>query len=328
MGKKFKTRITEMLDIDHPILCGGMQWVSRADFVAEICNAGGFGFITAETFGNPEDLREEIRRMRILTDRPFGVNISMLPEIGNVRERTLAFCEIVCEEGVKAVETAGRSPGPLIPMFREAGIKVIHKLTNVRHAESAQRVGVDAVALLGYGSGGHIGLDNVASFISIPLAVSRLDIPVIAAGCIADGKGFLGALAMGAEGILMGTRFFASTECPVNQDFKDTVIRTGDNETIVSMTSIRNPMRSASNKLTDKILELEDQGATLEEVVEAVRHKLGDKCYQLGDPETIVVPCGQVAGLINKVKSVREVIEDIVSEAEELLGRLNGMAIQ
>ena len=163
----FKTRITEMLGIKYPILCGGMQWLSRAAFVAEICNAGGIAFITAESLETPEDLREEIRLTRTLTDKPFGVNLSMVPEFG-ILERTQQFCDVICEEGVKVVETAGTSPAPLLPKLKEANIKVIHKLTSVRHALSAQKHGVDAVTLIGYGSGGHIGMEGVANFVMIP----------------------------------------------------------------------------------------------------------------------------------------------------------------
>ena len=174
MAKKFKTKITEMLGIDYPIISGGMQWLSRAELVAAVANAGAIGFMTAESFETPEDLRAEIKKIRTLTDKPFGVNLSMIPELGPP-ERTLQFCDIVCEEGVKVVETAGRSPEPLMPKLKDSGVKVIHKLPSVRHAVTAQRLGVDAVTLIGFGSGGHIGMDNVASFILLPKAVEALE---------------------------------------------------------------------------------------------------------------------------------------------------------
>ena len=220
MGKPFKTKITEMLDIEYPILMGGMQWITKAEFASKACNAGGIGFMTAESFETPELLRDEIKKIRTLTDKPFGVNISMIPELGGPKERTLQLADVVCEEGVAVVETAGQSPGPLMSRFKEANVKVIHKLTSVRHAMSAQKAGVDAIALLGYGSGGHIGMDDVASFISLPLAIKRLDVPVIAAGGIGNGRGFLGALAMGAEAVLMGSRFFITKECPIHDSIK------------------------------------------------------------------------------------------------------------
>ncbi|MEN8246417.1 MAG: nitronate monooxygenase, partial [Thermodesulfobacteriota bacterium] len=265
----FKTRITEMLGIKYPILCGGMQWVSKAEFVASVCNAGGIGFITAESFKTPEDLRSEIKKMCDLTDQPFGVNISMVPEFG-VPERSLQFCDVVAEEGVKVVETAGRSPKPLMPKLKDAGIKVIHKMTSIRHAESAQKLGVDAITLIGYGSGGHIGMDNVASFIMIPMAVSRLDIPVIAGGGVADGKGFMGALAMGAEAVLMGTAFFATKECRAHDAIKERLVQTKETETCLILNSIHNPIRCVKNKLADECLALEENNATFEEIIGAV----------------------------------------------------------
>lgn len=324
MGKRFTTRVTEMLGIEYPILCGGMQWVSRAEFVAEVCNAGGIGFITAETFETTDDLRAEIRKMRTLTDRPFGVNISMLPELG-VKKRTMQLCDVVCEEGIKIVETAGNTPEPLMPKLKEAGITVIHKLTSVRHAETAQDLGVDAVTLIGYGSGGHIGLDNVASFILLPLAVSRLRIPVIAGGAIGNGRGFLGALAMGAEAVLLGTAFFATEECPIHPAIKEKVVQASETDTTIIMGSIDNPARCLRNRLVDEVLAMEERGTTLEEIVAKVAGGKGRIAYDIGDPEMSPIACGQAVGLIDRVKSVREVIEDIISEADELLARLNRM---
>ena len=326
MGKKFKTKITEMFGIEHPIICGGMQSITTADFVSKICNAGGIGFITAETFGTPENLREELKKMHDLTDRPFGVNISLIPEF-DVGDRTLRFVDVICEEGVKVMETAGQSPEFLLSKTREAGIKVMHKCTTVRHAETAQRIGVDAIALLGYGSGGHIGMENVASFVSIPLAVSRLDIPVIAAGGICNGKGFLGALAMGAEAVLMGTAFYASKECPVHSAIKDRLVETNVNETGLIMGSIRNPMRVALNKMAMEVITMESEGTTLEAILEKVSGGRQRESYETGDIESSPIVCGQVVGLIDRVKTVQEIIDGIISEAEELLGRLNGLAV-
>lgn len=324
MTAKFRTRITDMLGCRHPILCGGMQWVSRADFVSQVCNAGGFGFITAESFATAEDLRAEIRKMRTLTDQPFGVNVSMVPEFG-LPERTVKFCEVICEEGVKVVETAGRSPRPIMPIFKQAGVKVIHKLTSVRHAESAEKLGVDAVTLIGFGSGGHVGLDDVASFILIPKAVKKLSIPVIAGGAVADGKGFLGALAMGAEAVLLGTVFFATKESPVHPAIKEKIVQTQETDTALLMSSLKNPIRAVKNELAQKVLEIESRGTTLEELLQHVGGGKGKLAYDQGNPEISLIACGQVAGLIDEVKSVRQVIDDIINEAESLLGRLNRM---
>ncbi|MDB4433207.1 nitronate monooxygenase [bacterium] len=324
MAIEFKTRITEMLGIEHPILCGGMQWISRGEFVASVCNAGGLGFITAESFPTAQDLRDEIRKMRDLTDKPFGVNISMVPEFGVV-ERTMQFCDVVCEENVGVVETAGKSPEALMPKLKKAGIKIIHKLTTVRHAVTAQRLGVDAVTLVGFGSGGHVGMDDVANMILIPAAASRLEIPVIAGGAIADGRGLVAALALGAEAVLMGTRFMVTEEAPIHDSIKERLIRTAENDTAVVMRSIKNPARCVHNKLAEEILEMEEKGATLGEIVAKMSGKRGLEAYYSGDCESSPIGCGQIAGLIDEVKSVEQVIQDMISEAEKILGRLNGL---
>ena len=324
--QKFKTKITDMLGIEHPILMGGMQWITRAEFVASICNAGGTGFITAESFEDAQALRDEIRKMRTLTDKPFGVNISMLPEVGSLADRTLQFLDVVCEEGIPFVETAGRKPTLLMDKLKEAGIKVIHKLTSVRHAVSAQQVGVDAVTMIGFGSGGHVGLDDVANFILIPLAVRHLDIPVVAGGGIADGRGLLAALAMGAEAVLLGTAFFATEESPVHQNIKEKVVKAHETDTSLIMSSIRNPARCVNNKLVEDVLEAESKGASLDEILALVLGGKGKFSYETGDPEIAPIACGQVAGLINEIKPVARVVDDIISEAGELLDRLNRMA--
>jgi NAD(P)H-dependent flavin oxidoreductase YrpB (nitropropane dioxygenase family) len=326
MGRTFKTKITEMLGIEHPILCGGMQSISKADFVSKVCNAGGLGFITAETFETPEHLREELRKMATLTDKPFGVNISLIPEF-DVGERTLRFVDVVCEEGVPVIETAGQSPGFLLSKTKEAGVKVIHKCTSVRHAETAQRLGVDAIALLGYGSGGHIGLENVASFISIPLAISRLSIPVIAAGGICNGRGFLGALAMGAEAVLMGTAFLASEECPIHPNIKQRLVETQVNGTGLIMNSIRNPMRVALNEAAMEVMAMEAEGTTLEAILEKVAGGKQKISYETGEVETSPIVCGQVVGLIDRIKTIKDVIDDIISEADALLDRLDRIRV-
>jgi len=321
MGR-FNTRITEMLEIEHPILCGGMQWVSRAELVAAVANAGAIGFITAESFETPDDLAQEIRKTRTLTDRPFGVNLSMVPEFGPP-ERTLKFCEVVVAEGVSVVETAGRSPKPLMPVLKDGGVKVIHKLTSVRHALSAQKLGVDAVTLIGYGSGGHIGNDNVASFVLLPKAVEALDIPVISGGAVCNGRGFLAAMAMGVEGVLMGTAFMMSRECPIHDNIKSRLVETGEADTTLLLTTIQNPVRCIKNKLADACLMIEEEGGSFEEIINTVAGGKGQVAYHSGDPDGAPIACGQIAGLIGEIKPVSRIIDDIIAEAEVLLARLN-----
>ena len=324
MTMKFKTKLTEMLGIEFPILAGGMQWVSKADFVAEICNTGALGFITAESYETADALRQDIRRMPNLTDKPFGVNLSMLPEFG-MPERTLRFCDVICEEGVQVVETAGRSPEPLIPKFKEAEVKIIHKLTSVRHAITAQRLGVDAVTLIGYGSGGHIGMDDVANFIMIPEAVKNLDIPVVVGGGISSGAGFLAALAMGAEAVLLGTAFFVCKESPIHPAIKERLIHARTTDTTLIMRSIRNPLRCLKNKLSDECVVLEEKGATLEEIVAKLAGGKGKLAYDNGDTDISPIACGQVIGLIDEVKPAQKIVESIITEAEQLRNRLNQM---
>jgi len=323
MAKRYQTKITEMLGIKYPILSGGMQWISRAEFVAHACNAGGTGFITAESLEKPEDLKEEIKKMRDLTDKPFGINLSMVPEFGEPK-RTLQFCDVICECGIKFVETAGRSPEPLMPVLKQGGVKVIHKLTSVRHAKKAEKLGVDAVTILGYGSGGHIGNDNVAAFIQLPLAIKELNIPIIAGGGIANGAGFLGALAMGAEAVLLGTAFFASEESAIHAGIKQKLVETPATDTMILLKSIGNPIRVAKNQLAEACLELEASGATLEEVIAAVAGGKGKQAFVSGDAESSPLACGQSVGLVDEVKPVKQIIDDIIAEADSLLDRLNG----
>ena len=327
MTQKFKTKITEMLGIEHPIICGGMQWISRAEFVAPVCNAGGIGFITAESLETPEDLKEEIKKIRDLTDKPFGINLSMIPEFG-LPERTLKFCDVIAEQGVKIVETAGSSPEPLMPILKQAGITVIHKLTSVKHALSAQRLGVDAVTMIGFGSGGHIGNDNVASFILLAKAVAALDIPVIAGGGICNGKGFLAALAMGAEAVLMGTAFMMTKECRIHQNIKDRLLETSETDTALLLTTIMNPIRCIKNKLAEECLAIEAKGAGFEEIINTVAGGKGQLAYDGGDPDAAPIACGQIAGLIDEIKSIQQVVDDIIDDASQQLDRLNGLAVQ
>ena len=214
-----------------------------------------------------------------------------------------------------------------MPQLKEAGIKVIHKLTSVRHALSAQRLGVDAVTLVGFGSGGHVGNDNVASFVLIPKAVAALEIPVIAGGAICNGRGFLGALAMGAEAVLMGTAFMMTKECPVHQNIKERLVQTTETDTTLLLTTIKNPVRCIKNKLADECLAIEERGATLEEIIKTVAGGKGQVAYHTGDPDAAPISCGQIAGLINEIKTVQEVIDNIISEASELLDRLNGLTV-
>lgn len=318
----FKTRITEMLGIEYPILMGGMQWLSRAEFVASVSNAGGTAFITAVSFPTIKELRAEIRKAKDLTDKPFGVNISMLPGMQS-GEITNQYFELVVEEGVKFVETSGRSPEAFIPPLKEAGVKVIHKVPAIRYAKKAEKVGADAVTVVGFECGGHPGMDDVTSLVLLPRAAQEIKIPIVAAGGFADGGGLVSALALGADAIMMGTRFMATKECMAHDAFKDWLIKADETSTMIIERSIRNAARVIKNKAAQEVLEMENKGATLAELMTVIAGKIGLKALKDGDIEGATIACGQCVGLINDVPTVKELIDRIVSEAEEAQKRVN-----
>jgi nitronate monooxygenase len=320
----FKTKITEMLAIEHPILMGGMQWLCRAEFVAAAANAGIMAFLTAETFPSAGALRDEIREVRRLTKRPFGVNISMLPEVIH-EERTLDFARVAAEERVTAVETAGRDPSFLMPVFKEAGVRVLHKVPSLRFAKKAVSAGVDAVIMLGLECGGHAGMDGVPTLVIIPRAVDELGVPVIAAGGIADARGFAAALALGAEAVLMGTRFAATIESPMHENIKKRYVGVTELDTTIIMRSIRNPLRCYRNKATEAVLAMEGRNAPLAEILAIVGGRVGRAAYDSGDAEGAAFPCSLGASLIHELKPIHEVVDEIIEGAHRILDGLKGM---
>lgn len=317
-----KTRITEMLGIEYPILMGGMQWLARAELVSAVSNAGGLGFITAVSFSTTDELRQEIRRTRDMTDKPFGVNVSMLPVMmpGDITE---GYIDVVCEEGIPVVETAGRNPEPYVPKLKSAGIKLIHKVPAVRFAKKAESIGVDAVTVVGFECGGHPGMDDVTSLIVTPKAAKELNVPVIAAGGFCDGRGLVAALALGAEAVLMGTRFMASKESPMHDNFKLWMVRAQETETMIIERSIRNAARVMKNEAAKTVEKMESDGATLDELIPVISGKVGRDAYFSGDINRGTIACGQVVGRITEIKSCKEIIEDMVREAKETVAKLN-----
>lgn len=316
-----KTRITEMLNIKYPILMGGMHWVSFAEMVAAVANAGGLGFLPSASFESTEALRKEVRRARDLTDGPFGINISMLPDV-SPGEQTLDIIRMGIEEKVAAFETAGRSPEPFIPLTKAAGVPLIHKITQVRFAKKAESVGADAVVIVGFEGGGHLGMADVASTVLINKAARVLSVPVIAAGGIVDGRGLLAALALGADGVLMGTRFLAAKETPIHQNFKDWIVNHTENDTSVVMRSIKNPMRVMDNATAKTVREIEARGTTLEEILTYAAGKFGKQAYNSGDVDMGIISVSEGIGVIDDIKTIKEIMTDIVSEAEAALARL------
>jgi nitronate monooxygenase len=314
-----KTRITELFGIEHPIIQGGMHYVGFAELAAAVSNAGGLGIITGLTQRTPELLAREIRRCRELTDKPFGVNLTFLPVLS--APDYPGYIRAIVEGGVKAVETAGNNPQKWMPALHEAGIKVIHKCTSVRHSLKAEAIGCDAVSVDGFECGGHPGEDDVPNFILLPRAAEELKIPFVASGGMADGRSLVAALALGAEGMNMGTRFIATKEAPVHDRVKQAIVAASELDTRLVMRPLRNTERVLRNAAVDKLLEKERElGAKLkfEDISEQVAG-VYPRIMQDGDMDAGVWSCGMVAGLIHDIPSCRELIERIMSEADALI---------
>jgi nitronate monooxygenase len=316
-----RTRITEMLGIQYPLLQGGMQWLARAELVSAVSNAGGFGFLTALSCATAQELRDEIHKTRDMTDKPFGVNISMLPVLmpGDLTE---AFVDLVCAEGIVAVETAGRNPEPYVPRLKEAGVRLFHKVPAVRYARKAEAVGADAVIVVGFECGGHPGMDDVPSLIVLPKASQELRIPVVAAGGFCDGRSLVAALALGAEAVLMGTRFMATKESPMHDNFKQWMVNAQETDTMIVERSIRNAARIMKNQASRTVARMESEGATLADLLPVIAGKVGREAYLSGDIDMGTIACGQVVGRIAEIKSVQETIEDIMNDARVSIERL------
>lgn len=319
-----RTRFTETFGVDHPIMQGGMQWVGRAELVAAVANAGALGCITALTQPTPEALAAEIARCRELTDRPFGVNLTILPSI--TPPPYAEYRRAIIESGVTIVETAGSNPQEHLDDFRPHGIKVIHKATSVRHALKAESIGVDAVSIDGFECAGHPGEDDVPGLILIPAATAVLSIPVVASGGIADARGLVAALALGADGVNMGTRFMCTAESPIHERIKAQIVANDERATSLIFRGFRNTARVVKNSVSDEVLAIEARGGGFEDVRELVSGARGSKVYETGDPELGIWWAGMVQGLIDDVPTVGDLVSRIVGEAEAIVtGRLTGM---
>ena len=322
-----KTRITELFGIEHPIIQGGMHYVGYAELVAAVSNAGGLGIITGLTQPTPEDLEREIERCREMTDKPFAVNLTILPTFRDVPYQE--FARVIVESGVKIVETAGRNPEPFLPAFKEAGIKVIHKCTSVRHALKAERIGCDAVSVDGFECAGHPGEDDIPNMILLPRAGEELSIPFVSSGGMADGRSLVASLALGADGMNMGTRFIATQEAPVHDNVKQALVEADELQTQLIMRPLRNTERVLKNAATEKVLEIEqEKGADLdiEDIRSLVAGEGSRKVLHEGDMDAGAWSCGMVAGLIHDIPTCKELIDRIMSEADEIIrGRLAGL---
>ncbi|MDM7957444.1 nitronate monooxygenase family protein [Blastomonas sp.] len=321
-----KTRITELFGIQHPIIQGGMHYVGFAELAAAVSNAGGLGIITGLTQKTPEDLDAEIKKCKALTDKPFGVNLTFLPVL--TAPDYPGYVRVIIENGVKAVETAGNNPQSVLPYLNEAGIKVIHKCTSVRHALKAQAIGCDAVSVDGFECGGHPGEDDVPNMILLPRAADELAIPFVASGGQADARSLVASLAMGADGINMGTRFIATKEAPVHENVKQAIVAASELDTRLVMRPLRNTERVMTNAAVEELLLIErEKGKDLQftDIIEQVAG-VYPRIMMEGDMDAGAWSCGMVAGLIHDIPTCKELIDRIMSEAETIIrGRLEGM---
>ena len=314
-----KTRVTEMLGIRYPIIQGGMQWVGRAELAAAVSNAGGLGILTALTQPSPEALVREIRRCREMTGQPFGVNLTILP---SVKPPPYAeYVQAIIESGIKVVETAGNSPKDFIARFKENNIRIVHKCTSVRHALSAERNGVDIISIDGFECAGHPGEDDVGGLVLIPIAARKLKIPVIASGGIGDGWGLAAALALGAEGVNLGTRFCAVKEAPLHDNIKQALVRATERDTNLIFRTLHNTGRVLKTSVSDEVVSMERRpgGCTFDDIRPLVSGQRGREALETGDMDAGLVWAGEVVGLIDDIPSCAELIERMVAECRARL---------
>lgn len=319
-----KTKFTEAFGVEYPIVQGGMQWVGYAELVAAVANAGGLGFITALTQPTPEDLTKEIAKCRDLTDKPIGVNLTILPSLNP--PPYVEYRQAIIEAGIKIVETAGNNPQEHLPAFKENGVKVVHKCTSVRHAIKAESIGVDCVSIDGFECAGHPGEDDVPGLILIPCTADKISIPMIASGGFGDARGLVAALALGADGINMGTRFMCTQESAIHENIKQQIVKNTERDTKLILRTLRNSSRVSKNAISDEVVEIEERGgATIDDLRHLVTGKRGKHVYEAGDPDAGIWTAGQVQGLIHDVPTVKELVDRIVSESEEIIrSRLTG----
>ncbi|HEX5805285.1 MAG TPA: nitronate monooxygenase family protein [Macromonas sp.] len=321
-----KTRITELLGVRYPIIQGGMMWVGTAEMASAVSNAGGLGILTALTQPTPEALGKEIDRCRTLTDQPFGVNVTILPSVNP--PPYAEFVDVVIDKGVKVLETAGQSPKAFMDKLKQHGVKVIHKCTSVRHALSAERIGVDAISIDGFECAGHPGEDDVGGLVLIPAATRVLKIPVVASGGIADGRGMAAAMALGAEGVNMGTRFCATVEAPIHDNIKQALVRAGERETNLIFRTLHNTGRVLKNAISDEVVATERRpgGCEFKDIQPLVSGQRGRKILHSGEVDDGLVWAGQVVGLVNDIPSCAELLQRMVAECQASLRQAGAWA--
>ncbi len=321
-----KTRLTRMLGIQYPIVQGGMQWVGTAEMASAVSNAGGLGLLTALTQPTPEALAAEIDRCRTMTSRPFGVNITILPSVNP--PPYAQYVDVVIAKGIRVVETAGNSPREFTDRLKAAGVRILHKCTSIRHALSAERNGVDVVSIDGFECAGHPGEDDVGGLVLIPLAAKALQIPVIASGGIADGRGLAAALALGAEGVNMGTRFCATVEAPIHPHIKQALVRASERETNLIFRTLHNTGRVLKNAVSDEVVRTERRpgGCEFKDVQPLVSGQRGRATLQSGEVDAGLVWAGQVVGLIDDIPTCAELMQRMVRDCRSALSRASALA--
>ncbi|HBI18653.1 MULTISPECIES: NAD(P)H-dependent flavin oxidoreductase [unclassified Brevundimonas] len=323
-----RTRLTELLGIQHPVVQGGMMWVGRAELAAAVSNAGGLGLITGLTPGSPDALRREIDRCRTMTNKPFGVNLTILPSVSP--PPYAEYRKAIIESGITIVETAGHKPQAHVEDFKSHGVTVLHKCTAVRHAVSAERMGVDVISIDGFECAGHPGEDDIPGLVLIPAAVDKVSIPVIASGGIADGRGLAAALALGAEGVNMGTRFCATVEAPIHDKIKQFIVANDERATNLIFRQFHNTGRVARNSVSDEVVaRSRSPGAVFEDVRPLVSGALGREALETGDLDRGLIWAGQVQGLIHDIPTCEALLATMIADAESIIARrLAGLLIQ
>ena len=319
-----KTRITDLFGIEYPIIQGAMQWLSKPKLAAAVSNAGGLGTINMTTYDTPEAFQEDIQLLKKLTDKPFCVNLSLLPDTkpdGPIK----GFLQAIVDEKVRIVETAGSSPKPFMDLLKGAGCVVMHKIPDSRFAHTAQEVGCDAVCIVGYEGGGHPGMAGVGSMVQWPLTLERCSIPVVGAGGVCDGRTLYAALAMGLDGVMVGTRFMMAQETEIGPHLRQFVIDSKETDTVLTQMSIRNALRSIKTQGALDIIEFEKTNPTFEELYPMIKGTVTKAAFEHDDPQAAQIAMGQVLGRIHDVKPAGQIIQEMVAEMRALHQRVNNM---
>ncbi len=321
-----KTKVTEMLGCKYPIIAGTMARISSPEFTAAASNAGACAVLASANFKTPDDLRDAIKKTQSLTNQPFAVNINLFPAL-MPQDKLEDYVDATLAEGVKIIETSGhKAPEDLIPRFKDGGALWIHKCAGVRYAKKGASLGADIVTVVGYENGGATGILDIGTMVMTPSVVDALDVPVIAGGGITDGRGVAAALALGAEGVIMGTRLMATKECPIHDNLKQAFIEAAETDTALALRSVNNTHRIWKNKAAQQLLELESQGAALFQLIQVASGERSEKMYREGDVDLGVVSCGQGVGLIRDVPTVEELLDRVMTEAEEVIAKLSKMS--